>query len=208
MAHQPTFSSESEDEDFTCFEKFKKKEKRKVETNENRKPGLKPADQNFTCTHCGFVVITSRGRAGVNNRNHCPRCLCSRHVDEDKPGDRAACCRSRMEPAGLTTKQTLKRYGASKPGELMLIHRCAGCGKFSINRLAADDDAYAVYQVFQRSLTMCESQRVELTNLDILLLESRDLTTVYSQLFGWQAILEEFQPGEEIARAARVEVES
>jgi hypothetical protein len=208
MAHHHHASGGSEDEDQIRFEKFKKKEKHTLESGVREKPGLKPDDQDFTCAHCGFSVATTRGRAGVNNRNHCPRCLYSRHVDGEKPGDRAAVCKSRMEPVGLTTKQTLKRYRASEPGELMLVHRCSGCLKISINRLAADDDTWVVYKVFQRSQLCQADLRARLEGMDITMLESDALTTVYSQLFGWQSIVEEFKPGEEVSHLARVVIDS
>lgn len=75
----------------------------------------------------------------------------------------------------------------------MLIHRCTGCGKHSINRIAADDDPQAVYQLFHRSLDLCEEMVRQLNDEGILLLGSRSLTAVYSQLYGWQSIYEEFQ---------------
>jgi len=115
-------------------------------------------------------------------------------VDEFKAGDRKAECKSRMQPLGLTIKQTSKRYNREAQGELMLIHRCTGCGKLSINRIAADDDAVAIYQVFNRSLALTVKWKETLKNEGIRLLGATDLTVVYSQLFGWQSILEEFEP--------------
>src|SRR5512133_284875 len=137
---------------------------------------------DFKCAQCGSYVSADRMLSGVNNRNHCPFCLLSRHVDLDTPGDRKAQCKSRMQPLGLTVKHTLKRYGSEKGGELMLIHRCTGCGKYSINRIAADDDPQAVYQLFHRSLELREESVSLLNEHGILLLGSRDLTIVYSQL--------------------------
>jgi len=148
---------------------------------------------DFKCRQCGAIVNADRVLSGVNNRNHCPLCLWSRHVDQDTPGDRKALCKSRMQPVGLTLKHTLKRYGMEKAGELMLIHHCTGCGKNSINRIAADDDPQAVYQLFQHSLNLEEKIEQQLNDEGILLLGARDLTIVYSQLYGWQSILEEFQ---------------
>jgi len=153
---------------------------------------------DFKCQQCGAFVSADRALSGVNNRNHCPFCLWSRHVDQDTPGDRKAICKSRMQPLGLTVKHTIKRYGMEKVGELMLIHRCTGCGKHSINRIAADDDPQSVYQLFHRSLDLCEEMVRQLNDEGILLLGSRDLTVVYSQLYGWSSILEEFRiPTEE-----------
>jgi hypothetical protein len=148
---------------------------------------------DFKCRQCGAIVSADRALSGVNNRNHCPFCLWSRHVDHSTPGDRQAQCKSRMQPIGLTLKHTLKRNGMEKGGELMLVHCCTGCGKRSINRIAADDDPQAVYQIFRRSLDLGEKVVQQLNDEGILLLGARDLTIVYSQLYGWQSILEEFR---------------
>ena len=99
-----------------------------------------------------------------------------------------------MQPIGLTLKQSPKRYNRETAGELMLIHRCTGCGKLSINRIAADDDAVVIYQIFNRSLGLTEKWKELLKDEGIRLLGSTDLTVVYSQLFGWQSILGEFEP--------------
>jgi len=149
--------------------------------------------QDFKCKQCGGYVNADRMLSGVNNRNHCPFCLWSLHVDQNTPGDRKAQCKSRMHPLGLTVKHTLKRYGMEKGGELMMVHCCNGCGKFSINRIAADDDPQVIYQLFRRSLVLCEEIVSQLNEQGILLLGSRDLTVVYSQLYGWQSIYEEFR---------------
>ncbi len=124
-----------------------------------KKPRIIYDTHNFKCLQCGFFVTAARELSGVNNRNHCPRCLWSRHMDLNTPGDRKSECRSRMEPIGLTLKQVWKRYGGEGQGELMLIHRCTGCGKVSINRTAGDDDAFQLFQVYLNSLS---------TNMDAL----------------------------------------
>ncbi len=82
----------------------------------------------FTCRACGFTV-TPEG-AGTRHRNHCPRCLCSLHLDVE-PGDRAADCGGTMEPIAVWVR---------RGGEWALIHRCRVCGALSANRIAADDD--------------------------------------------------------------------
>jgi len=143
---------------------------------------------------CEFPVSAEREISGVNNRNHCPRCLFSRHVDEKTAGDRRATCMSRMEPVGLTLKQAHKRYGQEEQGELMLIHQCKGCGKISINRIAADDDAAFIYQLFKRTAETPAEWKFTLLAQGIKPLGPDDLTAVYSRLFGWQAILEQFTP--------------
>ncbi|NJM07872.1 RNHCP domain-containing protein [Candidatus Gracilibacteria bacterium] len=37
--------------------------------------------QDFVCLHCGLYIAFHPQIAGVQNRNHCPYCLWSRHVD-------------------------------------------------------------------------------------------------------------------------------
>lgn len=180
----------------TAFEKRSKHNSHKwedIDLEEPRRDG-KVYEKGFSCVQCGFSVTTSREQSGVNNRNHCPRCLWSKHVDELKAGDRKAECKSRMQPIGLTLKQTPKRYNREAQGELMLIHRCTGCGKLSINRIAADDDAAVIYQVFNRSIALTAKWKELLKDEGIRLLGTSDLTVVYSQLFGWLSILEEFEP--------------
>jgi len=148
--------------------------------------------------NCSLLVTADRELAGVNNRNHCPNCLCSRHVDLYKAGDRKADCRARMRPLGLTVKHTGKKYGNAAHGELMIIHRCSGCGKISINRIAADDSAGTLLALYKRSQTMDSELLLELKEMDIQPLQAADLTTVYSQLFGWQSIVGEFTPPPEV----------
>lgn len=81
----------------------------------------------FDCVRCGRAVPA---HPAGSYRNHCPRCLWSRHVDV-APGDRAAQCRAPMEPAGVDH--------SGKKGYI-LIHRCTRCGAQDRNKLAPDDD--------------------------------------------------------------------
>jgi hypothetical protein len=182
-----------EDESFASFEKKHKLNHRPSENDELQVVYQAQKEKGFTCIQCGFPVSVERELSGVNNRNHCPRCLWSRHVDLNKAGDRKADCRSRMQPIGLTVKQTHKRYSQEPGGELILIHLCRGCGKISINRIAADDDVSTVYQLFNRSAEISIERKELLETQGITLLGRGDLTVVYSQLFGWQSILEEFK---------------
>lgn len=200
MKHNHSKKDIEENDPNPCFEKKDKRNQRKKNSGRQlpqpARRSQKIGSLGFTCVQCATPVSTDREQCGVNNRNHCPHCLYSLHVDLAKAGDRKAECKSRMKPVGLTIKQTLKRYGANLQGELMLIHRCTGCGKISINRIAADDEAYAVYRVFQQSETLAQEFKEALEGQGILLLGTREITTVYSRLFGWQSILEEFQPAE------------
>ncbi len=141
-------------------------------------------EKGFRCEYCGAYVYTLPMIAGVNNRNHCPFCLWSRHVDYLKPGDRMSACKAVMQPIGLTVKQTRDKYVIDKTGELMLIHRCSDCSKHSINRIAADDQAEMVAGVFRTSLLADETMMSHLNHAKIRLLQAEDESTVFSQLYG------------------------
>lgn len=84
-------------------------------------------DSSFRCVLCGWSVPAQA--FGTRHRNHCPRCLWSRHVD-DEPGDRRSPCHEPMEPIAIEVR---------KDGEWSVIHRCAGCGHIKANRIAGDD---------------------------------------------------------------------
>jgi DNA-directed RNA polymerase subunit RPC12/RpoP len=163
-----------------------------------------PKEKEFRCVACGRFIPTQRESSGVNNRNHCPHCLTSRHVDLNTPGDRKAECHSKMVPIGLTIKRTMKKYGELRQGELMLIHQCAGCGKYSINRIAGDDDPLALYRVFTESENLSLEVLSELAGQGIDILSRGDMTVVFSQLFGWEAIVEELSQYETVHEEIRV----
>ena len=139
---------------------------------------------SFRCMHCHYQVSSSPFLAGVQNRNHCPYCLWSRHVDFQKAGDRLASCKAEMQPIGLTMKATPKKYGPAKAGELMLIHRCQGCGKLSINRIAADDTPARLLEVFHLSFELAPEVKDELANSGVVILLPEDEQIVSEQLFG------------------------
>ncbi|MDO8649373.1 MAG: RNHCP domain-containing protein [Candidatus Peregrinibacteria bacterium] len=85
-------------------------------------------EEPFICEHCGaHVDPLVRG----SYRNHCPRCLYSKHVDELGPGDRASPCGGLMEPISLDQR--------SKKGWI-IVHSCALCQKTCSNKAAPDDD--------------------------------------------------------------------
>ena len=140
--------------------------------------------QDFKCRNCGLFVSASREISGVNNRNHCPFCLWSRHMDLNTPGDRRSDCLSRMEPIGLTLKHVYKKYGDGNQGELMLIHRCAGCEKISINRTAGDDDIFHLNRVFRESLELPQELVDHLGMKVVSLLRKNDENLVGLRLFG------------------------
>ena len=138
-------------------------------------------DQDFRCLHCKMEVSGNPLISGVRNRNHCPYCLYSQHVDSQAAGDRLAGCRAEMKPIGLTLKQTRKKYGPST-GELMLVHVCQGCGKLSINRIAADDLTYKVLELLDGYSKLSEELLLRLQGDEIHVLQSGDRGTVERQL--------------------------
>jgi hypothetical protein len=80
----------------------------------------------FVCAVCGAEVMPlARGSL----RNHCPRCLCSLHVDVN-PGDRAQECGGVMRPVGAELTGN-KGW--------VILHRCERCGVERRNRAALDD---------------------------------------------------------------------
>ncbi|MFH0770211.1 MAG: RNHCP domain-containing protein [Candidatus Peregrinibacteria bacterium] len=87
-----------------------------------------PRQESFTCSHCGFQVEPIEHGS---YRNHCPRCLYSKHVDELGPGDRQSSCGGLMEPKGIDS-------GGGKGW--IIIHRCTKCKKIIRNKAAPDDD--------------------------------------------------------------------
>ena len=75
--------------------------------------------------NCGMEVDTLNYTA----RDHCPRCLYSRHVDV-MPGDRQNKCMGLMMPIGIEKyKNTYK-----------IIYKCLSCGEVHKNIMAQDDD--------------------------------------------------------------------
>ncbi len=99
-------------------------------------------NDGFVCEQCG-VEVHPLARGGF--RNHCPRCLWSKHVDE-VPGDRAESCGGLMEP--VRVEQDAKRGS-------MVVHRCVRCGIIRRNRAALcdprqPDDFEAMLEIARR----------------------------------------------------------
>ncbi|RKW24330.1 RNHCP domain-containing protein [Candidatus Gracilibacteria bacterium] len=89
---------------------------------------FKMINESFVCENCGKKVEKHpEGSA----RNHCPFCLCSKHLDEEFPGDRASECKGIMIPVDIDYKKN-KGY--------MIKHKCIKCGKEMLNKIASDDN--------------------------------------------------------------------
>jgi DNA-directed RNA polymerase subunit RPC12/RpoP len=83
-------------------------------------------DDGFICENCGSKVE----KLGYTSRNHCPKCLYSKHVDIN-PGDRAETCHGMLEPVGIEINPK-KGY--------IIVSRCKKCGSIRKNKAADDDD--------------------------------------------------------------------
>jgi hypothetical protein len=140
-------------------------------------------DDGFLCKHCNNYVLSISLTSGVRNRNHCPYCLWSRHLDLYAAGDRLSACKALMKPIGLTVKMTRKKYGSCQ-GELMLIHLCTECQNLSINRIAADDDTQTVFIIYEDSFRLDTSTRASLEAENIQALNRADRKSVCVNLFG------------------------
>ena len=136
---------------------------------------------DFRCGNCHALVSSMHVLSAVNNRNHCPYCLWSCHLDLYSAGDRLSACKAKMKPVGLTLKKSRNKYQLNPRGELMLVHSCADCNSVSINRIAADDDPESILAVYHSSLDV--SHRF-VDEQGIMMLHAGDMDAVYKQLFG------------------------
>jgi len=93
----------------------------------------------WSCAHCRRTV--NAAAPGTENRNHCPYCLWSIHVD-NRPGDRKAFCKGTMEPIAVWVRD----------GEWVIIHRCTTCGSLHANRIAGDDNEALLLSLAVRPL--------------------------------------------------------
>ncbi len=139
---------------------------------------------DFRCAHCYAIVSSMHLLSGVNNRNHCPYCLWSCHLDLFAAGDRLSACKAPMKPIGLTMKKSRNKYQPEVRGELMLIHECVECKTLSINRIAADDDSEMVMAVFQESLALGQQIYSLCQQHGIAILNTEHVSIVHAQLYG------------------------
>ncbi|TGK86785.1 RNHCP domain-containing protein [Leptospira noumeaensis] len=120
--------------DLSKFQKISKKKRFDDEDEDflSEKPKTKShrfrSDvDEFRCVECKQMVFPPG--FGTDQRNHCPNCLTSLHLD-NSPGDRAAICGSKMEAISIWVRK----------GEWVILHRCKGCGVIHANRIGPDDN--------------------------------------------------------------------
>lgn len=83
-------------------------------------------DESFTCEVCGRHVT----KLNYSARDHCPFCLCSKHVDIN-PGDRCETCHGILRPIAIEKFKT---------SQFKIIYRCEKCKKIRKNIIATDDN--------------------------------------------------------------------
>ena len=94
-------------------------------------------DEPFICENCGNEVKP----LGYSCRNHCPKCLYSKHVDKE-PGDRAEKCHGLLKPIGMENNPK-KGY--------VIIYKCEKCGAIRKNKMANDDDFNLLLEIVKNS---------------------------------------------------------
>ncbi len=148
------------------------------------KINLEEEKGGFHCCHCSqWIPFTAF--MGTKHRNHCPLCLWSKNVDYKIPGDRASQCQAGMQPIGLTFKhEGVDKYGKVRQGEIMIVHECTGCEKFSINRIAADDSPDSIIKLFQESQKIDPNKRDQLEQRGIQMVPEEKKSVVLTQLYG------------------------
>lgn len=89
-------------------------------------------DEDFVCDVCKKNV----SKLGYTARDHCPYCLCSKHVDIN-PGDRKNDCHGILRPIGL--EKFKDRY--------KIVYKCDKCHEYHRNIMASDDDFDKIIEI-------------------------------------------------------------
>lgn len=95
-------------------------------------------DEGFVCKNCGEEVP----KLGKTSRDHCPKCLCSLHVDIN-PGDRANECKGLMKPISVEWNAKKDTY--------TIVYKCTKCGETHRNKMAEDDDFEKILEIARNS---------------------------------------------------------
>ena len=90
-----------------------------------------------------------------------------------------------MQAIGLTMKNIVENpFTGRISGELMLIHRCLGCGAISTNRIAGDDDPYAILSLIDEQCS--DDIKHQLECRGIMVLTKKDEQYIKNCLFGYR----------------------
>ncbi len=90
-------------------------------------------DEDFICEVCGKNV----SKLGYTARDHCPYCLCSKHVDIN-PGDRACDCQGILKPIAIEK---------AKKDNFKIVYVCKKCGMVKRNVMASDDNYDKILEI-------------------------------------------------------------
>lgn len=90
-------------------------------------------DENFDCEVCGKTI----SKLNYTARDHCPYCLCSKHLDI-QPGDRMADCHGILKPIGIEKFKT---------DYFKIIYKCDKCGMVKKNITAIDDNMDKIIEI-------------------------------------------------------------
>lgn len=163
-------------------------ESRKRKRDAQKQRHKETSGHGFGCDHCNEWVPIDES-IGTHNRNHCPHCLWSKHMDADKPGDRKSDCKSGMKPVALTFKgEAMDKYAGGdterRLGELMLVHECTAGDRVRINRIAADDSTDALLNVYNEGHRLSEETQESLRESGIEVAPPELSHAVMTRLFG------------------------
>ncbi len=100
---------------------------------------FKKIDEGFICENCGEKVLP----LGYTSRDHCNKCLCSKHIDKN-PGDRLEECKGKLIPIGIENN--------SKKG-YVIVYKCEKCGKIRKNIIAKDDNMSLIIKLSANPIT-------------------------------------------------------
>jgi len=94
-------------------------------------------DENFKCENCNKEVE----KLNYTARDHCNKCLYSKHVDI-MPGDRKNTCQGLLKPVAIEKfKDTYK-----------IIYKCLKCGITHKNIMAKDDNFDKIIELSKNTI--------------------------------------------------------
>ncbi len=92
-------------------------------------------DESFVCDVCGNTVE----KLDYSARDHCNKCLCSKHLDIN-PGDRLANCGGILRPVEIEK---------GSKDKLKIVYKCDKCGEIKRNVVAVDDDFDKILEIMK-----------------------------------------------------------
>jgi len=96
-------------------------------------------DEHFICEVCNEDV----NPLGYTARDHCPKCLSSKHVDIN-PGDRRESCHGILKPIAIENfKNTYK-----------IIYKCQKCSTIKKNIMAKDDNMDLIIDIMSNPVSI------------------------------------------------------